>query len=150
MFRTSPGLHFWVVIPMTVRFSEPFWCCFGLLGLSGAAGDPAGPGSCCLRGGRVDPGWTQGVSQWRRVLAQQRRRILFPCLLIVGMACHQSFLVLGLLHVAKGTPLWLGEGTSLLSCLLFLGWGLGNGRSGCLLLMDGEHTMPAACLFLCS
>ena len=40
---------------MTVRFSEPFWCYFGLLGISGGAGDLTGPCSCCLSGQKGFP-----------------------------------------------------------------------------------------------
>lgn len=46
MCSIVPVLHLWVVVPVTVRSSEPFWYYFGLLGISGAAWDLTGLCSC--------------------------------------------------------------------------------------------------------
>lgn len=82
--HTDPGLHLWMVIPMTGRFSEPFLVilvCWVYLGQTHAA----------RGGGRSFPGWTQDVAQWRMwVLRSWGKENTFPWLLIIGVVPHQS------------------------------------------------------------
>ena len=129
-----------MVILTTVRFSEPFWCCFGLLGLSDATEDFTGLGLCCLRGSSGNPGWAWGgLSVGEGVSGPVGQESTFHgCLLVWLPINHPLQWCWAYLMLPDNLLFNLGEWTSLLGCLLLLGCGLGNGGSGCLLLLDGD------------